>query len=124
MKCRVLTAPVVLVVILLAGPGCNTGPHMVKISGTVMNKGKPFVVSKKTYVTLTFAAADAKSAQSYPARFNAETGAYDVEIPAGQYRVRCVALNTENNKRLPTKAPDKDFDFTRTQQIDIDVTSE
>src|SRR6266542_6841217 len=97
-----------LAVLVLLVTGCG-GPKTVKISGKLLKNGSPMVVSESTYVTISFVPeskqGDGSDAKSYSAKFDQKTGTYQVELPAGNYRVmQVIALPaTKGTLNAPSK---------------------
>jgi hypothetical protein len=118
-----LAAAALLGFVMAVALGCDGGVSKVKVSGKLLMKGQPLIVSKKTIVTLSFAPEMQQALQTTPAKFVYDTGKYEIDLPVGKYRVSCLLKDTENNKKIPT-GPPKVYDVNNSQTLDIDVTPE
>src|SRR5262249_36819434 len=97
--------------------------------------GEPLKVSEEPLaasppVTLSFipaaAAGDTKNlkATSYSAKFDQQRGTYTVELPPGQYRTMIILALPAGPGKLnpqPPLRPEKQYDLTRDQELDIEV---
>jgi hypothetical protein len=109
--------------------GC--APKKVTIKGSILQGGKPMIVSEDTYVTLSFIPdlqgekEGDKKATSYNARFDQKTGTYSVELPPGKYRTKLVmALPSKTPGKLNSPKPinsDTVYDLTKSQTLDVEV---
>ncbi len=87
--------------VLLAVAGCT--PKTVKVSGKLVHNGQVATFTEDTYVTLQFIPVDAQAGRkSYPATVNRPQGSYEVQLPAGKYRVSLLV-------------PPKNFDMSQGQ---------
>src|SRR5262249_50702396 len=102
-------APICLAGLLLALPGCK--PKMVKVSGKLVRNGQVVTFAEEDYVTLQFIPVDQEEGRkSYPATLNRPQGTYELELPAGKYRVSLFV-------------PPKNFDQTKGEFIPPPVGS-
>jgi hypothetical protein len=115
-----------LAVLALAPTGCS--PDTVRVRGKLIKDGNPMVVSKDTYVTLSFIPEKppADGEKSYSAKFDQETGSYTVELPPGKYRTMLViALPNKTPGKLNAPTPpiksDKAYDLGKSQELNIEV---
>jgi hypothetical protein len=108
--------------------GCS--PSVVTVKGKVLKGGAPMVVSKDTYVTLLFnpegVDPNAPGVRSHSATFDQQTGTYRVELPPGKYKIALtVALPPKKAgdplAPLPPYKPDKVYELTKNQDLDIEV---
>jgi hypothetical protein len=101
-------------------PGCGSGK--VRVTGKVLKNGQPLKVSKDVLVTLTFADPDKKD-QTYSAKFDYDTGTYQVEVPPGKYHATCIVAEKGQPPLTAGKdAAKKVYDLTSgNQQVDIEV---
>jgi hypothetical protein len=105
--------------------GC--GPSVVKVNGKLLKNGNPMVVSKDTYVTLSFIpeTPPAEGVKSYSAKFDQETGSYTVELPAGKYKTKLVVAPPGKDGRPSMKSAPVDstqvYDLTKSQELNIEV---
>jgi len=90
---RLLLSALCLTICLLV-PACSSGPKTYKVTGTLVNKEKPYTVAAGGGVTLVFIPVDAGTAvDTYPAYMDADTSKFTVEgregkgMPPGKYRV-------------------------------------
>lgn len=120
---RLATSVFAVVALLATMQGC--GVPTVKVQGKLTKNGETFKVAKDTLVTLRFIPELAEGEAARPdhsVRFKQETGEYEVEMPAGKYRVSYVIV--EKNKTPVTSPPEmknKSYDLTRSQQLDIEL---
>jgi deoxyinosine 3'endonuclease (endonuclease V) len=120
MKCEFRLAVATVVLVLVAVPGC--GVAKTKVTGKLMKNGQPLKVSKDTYVTLTFAPDIENPGQTYPAKFNQETGGYEIELPAGKYRARYVIMEKgQPAVSAPPEATKEVHDLTRSKELNIEI---
>jgi hypothetical protein len=119
MRWQFLAAALVLSVIFFAG-GCGDGK--VRITGKLMKNGQPFTTSADTLVTLTFAPDAEKSEQTYPAKFNHETGGFELNVPPGKYRARYV-IQKKNEPAIiaPPDATKTVHDLSSTKEVNIEI---
>jgi hypothetical protein len=116
-----------IVLLSLVSAGCSPGP--LKITGKIMKGGAPMIVSKDTYVTLSFIPEEVDKnvqAKSYSAEFNHETGSYSVDLPPGKYRTMFVMAQPpkkEGELSAPSKPvkSDKVYDLSKAQELNIDI---
>jgi hypothetical protein len=124
MKWQLRLAAVTLawMMVMAALPGC--GVSKVKITGKLMKNGQPYVVSKDTYVTLIFAPDTEPKTQTYPAKFNQETGGYELELPAGSYRASYVIVEKDQAPMIaPPEFKQKTYDLKRSQELDFEISA-
>jgi hypothetical protein len=124
MKCgfRVAVLTLVWLMVLAALPGCQVAK--VKVTGKLMKKGQPLKVSQDTLVTLTFAPDIENSGQTYPAKFNQETGGYEIELPAGKYRARCLIVEKGQPPfTAPPEVTKEVHDLTGSKELNIEITA-
>lgn len=109
-------------ILMAALPGC--GEAKVKITGKLLKDGQPYTVAPDTLVTLVFAPDMENAPQTYPAKFNQETGGYEVEMPPGKYRARYIIVEIDQAPlTAPPEVTEKSYDLSRTQQLDIEIAS-
>ncbi len=102
--------------------GCGVPKY--KISGKLTKNGQAMSVAKDTLVTIRFTAEPEDANQSFGAKFNQETGGYEVEVPPGKYHVTYVIV--EKGQAPLTSSPSfkqKTYDLAKSQELDIDITA-
>lgn len=108
--------------------GC--APKSVTVNGKLLAKGKPFVVSEDTYVTLSFIPADAtkdSAVTSRNAKFDPKAGSYRVEMPPGKYKTMLVIAypgkpGPDGKLNMPKPIHfDKVHDLASSQELDIEI---
>ena len=116
-------AAVTMVSLLLMAAVAGCGVPKVKITGTLTKNGQPYTVRNDTYVTLVFTPDTEKADQTYPAKFNHETGGYEVEVPAGMYRTRYVIVEKNQAPIIaPPQATTTVHDLTASKVLDLELT--
>jgi hypothetical protein len=119
---RVAVATMVWLLVLATVPGC--GVDKVKVTGKLMKNGQPLKVSQDTYVTLTFSPDIENNDQTYPAKFNHETGGYEIELPAGKYRTRCLIVEKGQPPfTAPPEVTKAVHDLTGSKELNIEITA-
>ena len=123
--------PAALALALVAACLAGCSPGVVTVKGKVLKGGAPMVVPKETYVTLAFLpeeVSDPKAAgvRSHSAKFDQATGTYSVELPPGKYKVSLTVARPpkkEGEPYVPSPPfkPDKVYDLTKNQDLDIEV---
>ena len=117
-RCSILVWLMVLA--LLAGCG---GEKKVKITGKLLKNGQPFTVSRDTYVTIAFIPeGETPNQKTHPAKFHRSTGAFEIELLAGKYRVNYIIV--EKNKEplpVPPEQKTKTYDLIENQELDIEI---
>lgn len=117
---RVAVLTVVWLMVLAALPGCEVAK--VKVTGKLMKNGQPLKVRQDTLVTLIFSPDTEKNEQTYPAKFNQETGGYEIELPAGKYRARYVIVEKgQPPVSAPPEATKEVHDLTHTKELNIEI---
>jgi hypothetical protein len=100
-------------------PACSTGPKPIKVKGTVVYNGKPYMVDTKGSINLTFVPiVDADTPHDkYPTRMNKEDATFVVlgrnstGIPPGKYRIAVnlmVPNMTDEMTEMNAKFTEKD----------------
>jgi hypothetical protein len=119
---RLAVATLVWLLVLAAVPGC--GVPKAKVTGKLMKNGQPLKVSQDTYVTLIFSPDIENNDQTYPAKFNQETGGYEIELPAGKYRARYVIVEKGRPSfTAPPEVTKEVHDLTGSTELNIEITA-
>jgi hypothetical protein len=115
------------VMLSLALVGCGA-PSKVKVTGTIRKNGQPLTVSAKTLVTVSFASAEEKNPQTYPAKFTQATGAYELELPPGKYKANVVVVEPGPPGQpgrpfsMPPESTKTVYDLTQAKDgVDIEI---
>jgi len=95
---------------------------MVTVTGTLKRGGEPLLVSKDTYVTVTFAPAGDQPGQTYPARFNHTDATFTVTVPPGKYRAALIIVPPGGQPplRSPMDASET-YEIQQNRKIDLDL---
>lgn len=120
MQKHVLAAAFVLAALV---PLSGCGAAKVKITGTLKQSGHALLAPRETIVTITFIPdAEGVNLQSQIARYHRNTGEYDIELPAGRYRINYIIVEKGREPRqAPEEQKSQTFELTKDQRLDIDV---
>jgi hypothetical protein len=119
-----------LAVLVLACIGC--GAKEVRVTGSLLKDGKPMIVSKDTYVTISFIPAatpskkDGSPPNSYSATFVQDKGTYSVTVAPGTYRTKLIIVPpaAPGGKISAPPRPidsDKTYELTKNQELNLEV---
>ena len=112
------SAALLLAWVVLAIPLVGCSASKIKVHGKVTENGKLFT-DENTLISLTFVPDETPIQQTYPAKFTHATGTYEVEVPAGKYRVSVqvgIAM-----KRPPQASPVYEINAPKELDVEINV---
>ena len=119
---------VFLACLILIVPGCT--PKTVKVTGKLVKNGQVQTFAEDLYVTLQFVPLDPQAGRkSYSATLNRPQGTYDVQLPAGKYRVSLFVPPTNSDMSKPEFVPPPvgaaengpEYEFTKDTVQDINI---
>jgi hypothetical protein len=105
-------ASIGLCALALVLPGCS-GKKPVKVSGTLTRGGQPIGASRDTLVTMSFVPEDkAADLPTINAKFNHDTGGFEMEIPPGRYRFKLLMAPNPSSDPKVKRPPITRFEPT------------
>lgn len=115
---RMSLGAIALVSFALAGCG---DARKVAVRGKLTWGGQPLQISKTTLVTITFAGAEEKTAQTYPAKFNHDDASYQVSVPTGKYRVGMLVVEQGKSARGSPMNASPIYEIQKDEEIDLQL---